>query len=419
MRPWCVTSAPRRSSWSGTVDYHFTAEHRPTSLDELRRVVAGSRALRPVGTAHSFSDLPDGAEAVNLAALSEVEVAEDRSSVRVGAGLTHAGLAAALAPHGLALENLASLPHLNVVGAVATATHGSGRRTRNLATQVRALDLVTASGDLLSLRRGDPDFDGAVVGLGLLGVVHAVELDVVPAVDHRQLVLHDDDASSEDLPDHLDAILDLGRSVSVFTRWDDVPARVWVKWRDDEPRPDHRALGLRVADQPEHPIAGLDTVHCTLQGGVPGPWVERLPHFRPGYLPSVGDEVQSEYHLPREHGPAAARALAEVGHLLDTALLTSEVRTVAADTLWLSPQLDRDTCSFHFTWTSDTTLAAAAALVVEEALAPFSPRPHWGKHFAMDVRDAHPRLPDFLALRERLDPDRTFVGPWAERVLGV
>lgn len=400
--------------------YHFGREHHPRDLDALRTLVAGSSRLRPVGTAHTFNDLPDAApdadvDAVSLATFDGVQVGDDRTWVKVGAGLTHARLAVALEPHGLALENLASLPHLNVAGAVATATHGSGSRTRNLATQVRAVELVLASGDLLTLRRDEPDFEGAVVGLGLLGVVHALELDVVPAVDHRQLVLHDDDV--EGLPDRLHAILDLGRSVSVFTRWDDGPHRVWVKWRTDDPTPDHRALDLRLADEPEHPIAGLDAVHCTLQGGVPGPWVERLPHFRPGFLPSVGDEVQSEYHVPREHGPDAARAVASVGHLLDAALMTSEIRAVAADTLWLSPQLDRDTCSFHFTWTGDTTLAAAAALVVEEALAPFSPRPHWGKHFAMDVRDVHPRLPDFLDLRERLDPGRTFVNPWAERVL--
>lgn len=412
-----MTHDPRRTSWSGTVPYHFAREHRPHDLDALRALVAGSAHLRPVGTAHTFNDLPDGAAAVSLAAFDTVEVADDRASIRVGAGLTHARLAEALAPHDLALENLASLPHLNVVGAVATATHGSGRATRNLATQVRTLELVTASGDLLTVRRGEADFDGAVVGLGLLGVVHAVELDVVPAVAHRQLVLHDADATG--LPGRLHALLDLGRSVSIFTRWDGTPHRLWVKWRVDDPAPDPHPLDLRVADEPEHPIAGLDTIHCTLQGGVPGPWVERLPHFRPGYLPSAGDEVQSEYHVPFEHGPAAARALAEVGHLLDAALMTSEIRTVAADTLWLSPQLERDTCSFHFTWVGDTTLASAAARVVEQALAPFSPRPHWGKHFAMDVRDAHPRLGEFLALRDRLDPGRTFVGPWAERVLAL
>ena len=412
-----MTTTPRRTSWSGTVPYHFAAEHRPDDLDALRRLVTTTPRLRPVGTGHTFNDVADGAEAVALTAFDTVEVLDDGAAVRVGAGLTHARLAEELAPHGLALANLASLPHLNVAGAVATATHGSGTRTGNLATQVRAVELVLASGDVLAVRRGDPDFPGVVVNLGVLGVVTALELDVVPAVDHRQVVLPDADVAS--LADRLADLHRLGRSVSVFTRWDDAPSHVWVKWRDGEldPAPGWEALGLAPATEELHPIPGLDPVHCTAQQGVPGPWVERLPHFRPGFLPSAGDEVQSEYHLAAEHGPAAVRALQEVGHLLDSALLTSEIRAVAADDLWLSPQSGQDTCSFHFTWTADLTLSSAAALVVEHALEPFAPRPHWGKHFALDVRGLYPRLPDFEALRRRLDPDGVLVGPWYDRVL--
>lgn len=420
VRPWSVTHDPRRTSWSGTVPYHFAREHRPHDLDALRELVAGSTRLRPVGTAHTFNDLPDaaaGAEvaAVSVAAFDELRVGDDRTWVRVGAGLTHAQLAVALEPHGLALKNLASLPHLNVAGAVSTATHGSGVRTGNLATQVRAVELVLASGDVVTVRRGEPDFDGTVVGLGALGVVTSLELDVVPAVDHRQVVLLDGDP--ETLPDRLASVLALGRSVSVFTLWDGSPDRVWVKSRGGDPELDLATRGLAPMTGEQHPIPGLDPVHCTAQQGVPGPWVERLPHFRPGFLPSVGDEVQSEFHVPFEHAADAARAVRAVGEHLAVALQVAEIRAVAADTLWLSPQFGQTTCSFHFTWVGDTVLADAAARVVEEALAPFAPRPHWGKHFTLDVRRAYPRLDDFRALRDRLDPDRTFVNPWLERVL--
>jgi xylitol oxidase len=399
------------------VRYGFAAEHRPGDLDALRSLVAGARRIRPVGTGHTFNDVADGAQAVSVAHLRDVQVSEDRTWARVGAGLTHAELATSLQPEGLALANLASLPHLNVAGAVATATHGSGRRTGNLATQVRGVELVTADGDIASFGRDEPDFDGVVVNLGVLGVVSALELDLVPAAPHRQVVLPDADVAT--LPERLLDLLDLGRSVSVFTRWDDAPQHVWVKWRDGDPdpAPAWTAAGLAPADEDLHPIPGLDPVHCTAQQGRPGPWVERLPHFRPGFLPSAGDEVQSEYHVPLAHARDAALALQEVGHLLDSALLTSEVRAVAADDLWLSPQSGQDTCSFHFTWVVDTTLADAAARVVEQTLTPFAPRPHWGKHFTLDVRDRYPRLPDFEALRHRLDPDGVFTGPWYERTL--
>lgn len=416
MRPWRVSDVEHRSSWSGTVQYHFEHEHRPRDVDALREVVAAADHLRPVGTSHSFTDLPDGTVAVSTAALRDVEVLDDGAAVRVGSGLTHAALAEALRPAGLALENLASLPHLNVAGAVSTATHGSGTGHGNLATQVRAVELVLADGTLTTVRRGDPDLDGVVVGLGVLGVVTALELDVVPAVPHRQVVLVD--ADTRTLPDRLADLQRLGRSVSVFTRWDDAPQHVWVKWREGDPAPDPAGTGLVAADHELHPIPGIDPVHCTPQQGVPGWWADRLPHFRSGYLPSSGDEVQSEYHLPAAHAADAARALQEVGSRIRPALLVGEIRSVAADTLWLSPQHERDTTSFHFTWVGDVEAAGAAARVVEEALAPFSPRPHWGKLFHLDVRDAYPRLADFHALRTRLDPDGVFVGPWFERVLG-
>lgn len=404
-----------RQNWSKNVDYGFAAVHEPADVEEVRRVVADARHLRPVGTGHTFNRLPDGEAAVSLQALRDVEVAPDGESVRVGAGLSYADLAEALRPHDLALENLASLPHINVVGAVSTATHGSGQDARNLASSVRALELVTADGDLLTVSRGDTGdvpFDGAVVGLGALGVVTHLTLDTVPARDHRQVVLLG--VAEDEIGPRLQEITGLGRSVSVFTLWDGAPARIWVKSREDDPRVE---APWPESDVEQHPLPGLDPVNCTPQLGVPGWWADRVPHFRTGFLPSSGDEVQSEWHVALEHGPAAVEALREVGPRLQDALLTSEIRSVAADYLWLSPQFQRATRSFHFTWVGDTTLADDAARVVEEALAPFDARPHWGKVFHADVTARYPRLDDFRALRERLDPRGTFLNPWLRRVV--
>lgn len=406
-----------RQNWSRTVDYGFETVHEPADLEQVRQVVTSARRLRPVGTGHTFNRLPDGEAAISLRGLRDVEVegAGDGASVRVGAGLSYADLAEALRPHGLALENLASLPHINVVGAVSTATHGSGQDARNLASSVREIELVTAGGEVLTVRRGDEGdvpFDGAVVGLGSLGVVTSLVLDTVPARDYRQVVLTG--VAEDEIGPRLDEITHLGRSVSVFTLWDGAPARIWVKSREDDP---HVDAAWPEADVDHHPLPGLDPVNCTPQRGVPGWWADRIPHFRTGFLPSSGDEVQSEWHVALEHGPAAVEALREAGPRLAPALLTSEIRSVAADELWLSPQHHRATRSFHFTWVGDNGLADDAARVVEEALAPFDARPHWGKVFHADVTGLYPRLGDFRALRERLDPGGTFLNPWLERVL--
>ncbi|MDZ5443921.1 FAD-binding protein [Micromonospora sp. 4G57] len=377
-------------------------------MDELRRLVAGSERIRAVGTGHSFNRLGDTTgDLVSLARLPPaVELDPERGTVTVAAALRYGDLATRLHAHGYALANLASLPHISVAGAVATGTHGSGDTHGNLATAVAALELVTADGDLLTVDRADERFAGLVVNLGALGVVTRVTLDVVPTFDVRQYV-------RLGLPrDALDAAFASAYSVSAFTDWRSARLdQVWRKQRADQPPPPADWLGTTAALAQRHPVPGMPAENCTPQLGVPGPWHERLPHFRLGFTPSSGDELQSEYHVAREVAAEALAALDGVADRIAAVLQICELRTVAADPLWLSPNHGRDSLAIHFTWIGDASAVTPVVAAVEERLAPFAPRPHWGKVFGLDpaaVAAAYPRFADFRALLCDLDPAGKF-----------
>ncbi|MBG0821027.1 FAD-binding protein [Planomonospora sp. ID91781] len=446
------------TNWAGNIAFRAGRVHRPSSVPELRALVARSGRIRPLGTGHSFNDIADSpGDLVSLAGLPpEVETDAGTGTVRVAASVRYAELGRRLHEAGYALPNLASLPHISVAGSCATATHGSGDANGNLATAVSALELVTADGDLVTLSRdADGDrFRGAVVGLGALGVVVAMTLDVVPAFGVRQYVY--EGLPFEALDDHFDAIVSGAYSVSLFTRWSGpLIDQVWVKHRigpegadgaaaaggaaggapavvragaDGGPAPETDPYGARLtdlygarpADGPRHPVPGMSTVHCTEQLGVPGPWFERLPHFRPDFTPSSGEELQSEYLLPRRHAVAALRALDRVRDRIAPVLQVSEVRTVAADELWMSPSYRRDTVAVHFTWVKDTPAVLPVIGLLEEVLEPFEARPHWGKLFATPpavLRSRYERLPDFLDLVREYDPAGKFSGDFLERHL--
>lgn len=400
----------RQTNWAGNHAYSFRLES-PGSLEELRAVVAAEPRLRVLGSRHSFNGICDGEVAVSLAEVpSEIVVDEVARTVTCGGATTYGALAQVLIERGLALHNLASLPHICVAGAIATGTHGSGDRNGNLATAVAGLEFLTASGELRSVRRGEADFEGTVVSLGALGVVTRVTLDVEPAYDVAQRVYPG--VGWGHLVGDFAEIWGSGYSVSAFTDWSERAADVWVKSRDEIPPA--RLLGHSATSVESHVISGLDPVNCTPQRGVPGVWAERLPHFRMGFTPSNGAEIQSEYHLAREHAAGAIEAVRAVGGWLRDVLQICEIRTVAADNLWLSPQYAQDTVSFHFTWHRDTAAVLPAVAILEAALAPYSPRPHWGKVFlARPTGTAHyPRLADFLELKARWDPEEKFTNDW-------
>ncbi|HEY7516263.1 MAG TPA: D-arabinono-1,4-lactone oxidase [Vicinamibacteria bacterium] len=410
------------TNWAGNVAYRGTRLHRPATVPEVQRLVRESEKVKALGGRHSFSTIADTRGAMLSLEGFDTVSPVDRTSgtVDVGAGVKYAQLCPELLRQGFAVANLASLPHIAVVGACSTATHGSG--TGNLATQVAALELVNGRGEVVVLSEAAhrDEFRGAVVGLGAVGVVTRVTLRVVPAFEVRQWVF-------EDMPRgqyaaHFEEIVKAGYSVSAFTTWrDDKVSEVWVKRKasDGDWSPGPRWFGATPASRDVHPIVAMDPRACTAQRGVPGPAWERLPHFRPDFPPSSrGRERHSEYFLRRQDAAAAIEALYGIGARIARALQISEIRTVSPDALWMSTATGRDTVAFHFTWTDSDEDVARAMPVVEAALDRFGPRPHWGKmHTRTPAQLAaqYDRLGDFRDLCRRHDPDGKFVNEYLGR----
>ncbi len=410
------------TNWAGNITFTPADLLRPRSVAELQSLVADAPRLHALGAGHSFSRVADSPGAlVTLEDLPpEIEIDSDRATVRVAAGVRYAELNRHLDAHGFALPNLASLPHINVAGSIATGTHGSGDRNGSLGTAVAGLELITATGDLVTVR--PEELSGAVVALGALGVITRLTLSLVPAFTVRQWVY--DQLPRAELDARFDEIFASAYSVSAWTTWRD-PARldhVWVKHRaDDGWTAPARWLGASLADGPRHPVPGQPPGFSTVQGGVEGGWHERLPHFRAEFTPSVGDELQTEYLLPREHAVAALASLNSLAARMTPLLLVNEIRTVAADDLWLSPCYGRATAGFHFTWRNDPAALAELLPAIEDQLAPFAPRPHWGKVFTLapaQVAARYPRLDDFRRLRAAYDPSGKFLNPFIEGFIG-
>jgi alditol oxidase len=435
--PSSPQSAPSDAltNWSGSYHYGAGTLYRPTSLGQLRELVARATSIRAIGSRHSFTAIGDAQELVSTERIpGAITVDAQAGTVTAPAHATYAQVARELAPYDLALHNLASLPHISIAGAIATGTHGSGDRAGNLATAVAGVELVTSSGEMLAAARGETDFDGLVIGLGALGVMTRVTLETEPAHQVSQFVY--EALPWDALIGGIDAIAACGDSVSVFHRFGERAEQVWVKRRvtgrepasgetersRDGVRQLLESLGATAARTAVHPVPGGDPDHCTPQLGAPGSWSERLPHFRPEYEPGIGDEIQSEFFVARADAPAALEALRELRAQLDPILLVSELRTIAGDSLWLSPHHDRPSLGIHFTWRLDPTAVERAVARIEAALEPFAARPHWGKVFtagADRIAPLYPRLGDFKRLRDRLDPGGVFVNPWLRaHVLG-
>jgi alditol oxidase len=405
-------------NWAGNVAFSTEVLHRPASIPELQEIVSRSRQVRALGSGHSFNRIADTAGAlVSVAELPrDITIDTASATAEVPAGASYAQVSQALEARGWALPNLASLPQISVAGACCTGTHGSGDQLACLASQAVGVEFVQADGELARAGRRDPGFPGSVLTLGALGIMTRLRLAVVPSFTIRQTVWVDLPLASA--AEHFDAIMAAAYSVSMFRDWSrpGLVNALWLKSLPDDPVADAGAWGARPATAALHPIPGQDPAPATPQLGSVGPWHLRLPHFSPGFAPSAGDEQQSEYFVPREHGPAALLALA--GLDLARSLYVCEVRTVAADELWLSPCRGRPAVAIHFTWINNDEAVAAGVAAVETALGHLDVRPHWAKVFRMPperLRTHYPDLPGFRALAERHDPDRKFGNPFLDR----
>jgi len=410
-------SSNKLKNWAGNLEYGTDRLYSANSLEQVRDYVKKQSKLKVLGTRHCFNNIADSTHNIlSLKSMDEVVALDPEAhTVTVNAGITYGQLCPYLHTRGFALHNLASLPHISIAGACSTATHGSGEKNGNLATAVSALEIVTAASEVVKLSRqiDGEAFRGAVVGLGALGVITKITLDVQPTFMMRQYVY--ENLPLSEMRDHFDAIESSAYSVSLFTDWQKQRINeVWIKSRVEEGQAFEATsefFGAKRAIRNLHPIAELSAENCTEQMGVPGPWYERLPHFRMGFTPSAGKELQSEYFVPRRHAVEAILAVERLHDQVSPHLMISEIRAIAADNLWLSPCYEQPCVTIHFTWKQDWPAVRKLMPGIEKELAPFNARPHWGKLFTTspaELKSIYKKIPEFVQLSKKYDPQGKF-----------
>ncbi len=418
------TPIPRKN-WAGNITYSTDHLVTPASLPDLQAAIRKSSTFRTLGSRHAFNSIADSTvEQISLHSFQSISIDKAAHTVTVGGGVRYGDLAPVLDAAGFALGNLASLPHITVAGAVSTGTHGSGVHNPNLSAAVSSLTFLNAAGDPVTLSRAhDGDtFRGAVVSLGCLGPIISLTLDTLPTFQMRQVVYLDLPFST--LERNFEAVLGAGYSVSLFTDWQGSKAsEVWIKSRVDPAQPFHLApefYGAAAATRKVHPILDHNPEACTDQLGIPGPWYERMPHFLLRFTPSSGEELQTEYFVPRDRGMEAIRAVEKLRDQITPHLFISEIRTIAADDLWLSPCHQQDSMTIHFTWKPEWPAVRKVLPQIEAALAPFDPRPHWAKLFTMPpatVQRAYPGLAEFRSLTATHDPHGRFRNRFVDELI--
>lgn len=416
------------TNWAGNVRYGTTNLHECRTVEQVQEFVRANDSFRTLGTRHCFSRIADSDKAfVSVRPMDQiVDIDREAGTVTVEGGVNYGQLCPMLDEKGYALHNLASLPHISVAGACATATHGSGVERGSLATAVTALELVTPEGEVrkLSAEHDGETFKGAVVNLGALGVVTRLTLKIEPTFRMWQDVY--ENLPMSELFDNFDDIVSSAYSVSLFTDWRDKNINeVWIKHRLD--KPDGEAtpaapefFGGKRATRDLHPIVALSAENCTPQMGVLGPWFERMPHFKMGFTPSSGDELQAEYFVPHKHAVEAIQAVERLHERVSPHLWITEIRTIAADDHWMSMAHNRPSVSIHFTWKPEWDAVSRLLPIIEKELSPFEPRPHWGKLFTLDpkvLQSRYEMLPRFKELVQEFDPRGKLRNEFLERNL--
>jgi alditol oxidase len=413
-------------NWAGNLTYSTNNVFYPKTVSEVQTLVKKCGHLRGLGTRHCFNSIADSK--YNLISSNNLNnilfLNTEDNTLTVEGGIKYGELSPWLDKKGFALHNLASLPHISVAGSISTATHGSGVKNGNLSSAVKGLEIVIADGSLvkLSKEKDGETFNAAVVGLGALGIITRVTLAVQPTYTMRQQVFLKLPLSQ--LKDHFTEIVSAGYSVSLFTDWQSESINeVWIKDKVN-PEIDYHGMeefyGAKAASKDLHPIIELSAENCTPQMGVPGPWYERLPHFKMGFTPSSGKELQSEYFIPRQHAVEAILAIQQLGKQIGPHLFITEVRTIAADQLWLSPCRNQDSVTIHFTWKQEGDAVSKLLPLIEKELDPFNARPHWGKLFTMNplvLESRYEKLADFIKLAATYDPKGKFRNDFLDRTI--
>ncbi|KAK3270130.1 hypothetical protein CYMTET_21453 [Cymbomonas tetramitiformis] len=446
---------PIQYNWAGNIKFQTEVLY-PTTVEEVVDIVVSHDKVRVLGTGHSFNNVAFGHERgsssvlISTRNLREVIDCCNNSVVRIQSGVTYADLGEFLRTRGLALPNIASLPGITVTGAASTATHGSGMKNPILASAVKSLTLVTHDGELRTFTRPgrkfnqadgtftslateahELQFHSAVVGLGAVGVVVEMEIELVPSFDIQLCIYENIPLKALDKPQRFELLILRTYSTSLFTDWTgDAFSSVWLKSKlnygeTGEPC-ESRYKNKDVATKAVHPIPGLDAEACSKPGV--GPSHQQLPHFLDGFTPSNGDELQSEYFVSLRHWRPVTQALFKFGKQggFGKVLQISEVRFLQGDDFTLSP------CSvlggvngcaaFHFTWHHDAPEVRKVLQAVEDLLGRFDPLPHWGKVFNMEAgilraRYGEDRLNAFRTLLQDTDWEGKFENEWMSSFL--
>jgi xylitol oxidase len=415
-------STPRRRNWAGNITYLSDNLYEPATVEELRDIIVNNNRIKAQGTSHSFNGIDNSTfNFVRLLRMNQVvSLDETNMTVTVQAGMRYGELCKYLEAKGYALHNLASLPHISVGGSIATATHGSGDRNGNLSSVVRGMKIMNAAGEVID---ASSNLSSTIVHLGALGVVTEVTLAIQPSFQVRQHVYQYLPMSV--LKEHFDEIFSSGYSVSLFFDWaSENINQVWVKKRvtaDDPGDAPVDLFGAKAASKDLHPIETISAVNCTPQMGVSGPWHERLPHFKLDFTPSAGEELQAEYFVPRANAYDAIAAVYALREQVNPLIQISEVRSIAADDLLMSPCRNQDSIAIHFTWKKDWDGVSKVLPLIERALDKYNVRPHWGKLFTLDpkvLQERYRGLGDFKKLINRFDPEGKFRNEFLERNLG-
>lgn len=410
-----------RTNWAGNYTYSTDNLVAPKTVEELQDLVKSYKKAKGLGTMHCFNGIADSKfNQISTAALNKViSLDKENQTITVESGIKYGEFCEYLDKNGFALHNLASLPHISVAGACSTSTHGSGISNGSLATAAIALEMVNGKGEVVTLtkEKNREEFLMAIVSLGALGIITKVTLQVQPTFKMKQVVYQNMPMSA--LEKDFEKIMASGYSVSLFTDWKNKNvSEVWIKVKSDDVKtfaPEF--YGAKLATKNLHPIASADPINCTDQMGVDGTWYERMPHFKMGFMPSSGKELQAEYFVNIKDAYAAFMAVEKLNEKVAPLLFITEIRTIAADDIPMSPFYKKTCLAIHFTWKQEVDAVMALLPEVEKALGPFGARPHWGKVFTLQPHVLQARiekLNEFKALMLKHDPEGKFRNDFIE-----